>query len=68
MIVRDVKEDDYLRFSYPIFFDNNRKVWIYMQLWSNGKLGFESVEVYELAHDGYKRLFESSALNTGDVE
>ena len=66
-IVKNEKED-YFKFSSPIFFDNNKKVWIYMQLWSTGKLGFESIEVWQTTNDGYKRLFETSVLNTGDVE
>ena len=66
-IVKNEKED-YFKFSNPVFFNNNKKVWIYMQLWNNGQLGFESVEVYESTHDGYKRLIETSVLNTGDVE
>jgi hypothetical protein len=63
-----MKKKTTLNFSSPIFFDNNKKVWIYMQLWSTGKLGFESIEVWQTTNDGYKRLFETSVLNTGDVE
>ena len=62
------KEDYYLKFSNPIFFDNYKKVWIYKQLWIKGEPGYESIEVYELRHDGYKRLFGTTILNDNDIK
>jgi len=67
-IVTNEKEDYYLKFSNPIFFDNYKKVWIYKQLWIKGEPGYESIEVYELRHDGYKRLFGTTILNDNDIK
>ena len=66
-IVTNVK-GDYLKFSNPIFFDDDKKVWIYMQYWSAGKLGVESIEIYEWTNEGYKRLLEIGILNSGGCQ
>jgi hypothetical protein len=66
-MVTNVK-GDYLKFSNPIFFDDDKKVWIYMQYWSLGRLGVESIEIYERINDGYKKLLEIGILNREGCE
>ena len=54
--ITDVEnEDTYLKITNPIFFDDGKKVWIYMQHHSAGKSGSETVEVYEVNDKRYKR-------------
>ena len=67
-VVTNEKEDYYLKFSNPIFFDNDRKAWIYTQYWSFGMLGMQSIELYERTKNGYKKIFEIEFLNDRGCE
>ncbi len=62
------EKEDHWRCSNPIFFDSNKKVWIYVQLWSNGILGVESIAVYESTGSGFRILLGSLSLNDADID
>ena len=51
-------EDAYLKMSKPIYFDNGKKLWIYLEHYCGIECGNGEIQVYEKNRNDYKLLFK----------
>jgi hypothetical protein len=50
-------ERSYIKISRPIFFDNGRKLWVYVEHYCPGTCGHGVIKCYGADKTGYKLLF-----------